>query len=186
MTQNDSSLNKNTQPSKNQNLKRQLDSNDAIDQKFEQFFEIEDRLGSKLTQIEKVMEVTLTMHARMQDSMKMWLDQREKDLKAEANRLQAANKTHSASDQTTVPSVQFTNSGKTKFVNERCYECDEFGHMKNECPLKRQGLKKCYECQQFTTHKAFMCPQRLARQGRGNGQSRGRGRGITVESSDSD
>lgn len=48
--------------------------------------------------------------------------------------------------------------------------------MNNECPLKGQGLKKCYECQEFTAHKAFQCPQRLARQG---GAGRGRGRGIT-------
>lgn len=99
------------------------------------------------------------------DMLKMFI------IQAEANRLQAANKNHPGSNSTTVGSVQFTNSAKTKWVNERCYECDDYGHMKNECLRKGQGVRKCYECQRFTTHKAAMCPQRLSKQG-------GRGRGI--------
>lgn len=51
-----------------------------IDKKLEQFSEIEVRLSSKLTQLEKVMDVTHKMHSSMQDSMKLWLDQREKDM----------------------------------------------------------------------------------------------------------
>ncbi|XP_051169842.1 uncharacterized protein LOC127287121 [Leptopilina boulardi] len=117
MAQNDKNLSNNNQPLPNLNLKRQLDTNDVIDKKLEQFSEIEVRLSSKLTQLEKVMDVTHKMHSSMQDSMKLWLDQREKDMQAEANRLQAANKTHPASNQTTVASVQYANSGKTKFTN---------------------------------------------------------------------
>lgn len=33
-----------------------------------------------------------------------------------------------------------------------CYECDDYGHMKNEYPRKGLGLRKCYECNHFTTH----------------------------------
>lgn len=86
------------------------------------------------------------------DTLKLFIVQ------AEAIRLQFANKNHPGSNPTTVASVQFANSTKTKWVNERCFECDDIGHMKNECPRKGQGIRKCYECQRFTTHKAAMCP----------------------------
>ena len=45
---------------------------------------------------------------------------------------------------------------------DRCFECDDYGHFERDCPYKGRGLKKCYECNEFTTHIAAECPQRLA------------------------
>lgn len=80
-------------------------------------------------------------------------------IQAEAMRLQTSNKNHPSSNPNAMASVKFTHPGRSKWVNERCYECDDYGHMENECPLKGQGLRKCYECQKFTTHKASECRQ---------------------------
>ncbi|XP_043473396.1 uncharacterized protein LOC122505680 [Leptopilina heterotoma] len=105
------------------------------------------------------------------DALKLFI------IQAEANRAQATTKNHPSSKPSAQASVQFTNSNQRKWINERCYECDEYIHLKNECPLKGQGLRKCYECQKFTTHKAFECEKRLAK-------TKTRGRGMTVEGFD--
>lgn len=79
---------------------------------------------------------------------------------------------HPNSKKNTLASVSLASSSNhAKKINDRCFECDDRGHMKNECPLKGKGLRKCYECNQFTTHLAFQCPQRLNRQT--NGPNRG-------------
>ncbi|CAB0029875.1 unnamed protein product [Trichogramma brassicae] len=46
-----------------------------------------------------------------------------------------------------------------KMVN-RCYKCNEEGHLAPDCELTRQGRRFCYECRQVTTHIAANCPQR--------------------------
>ncbi|XP_043475029.1 uncharacterized protein LOC122506779 [Leptopilina heterotoma] len=84
-------------------------------------------------------------------------------MQAEANKLQSNTTTHPNSKAITVASASFINSNRS---NERCFECGDSGHMRNECPIKGQGLKKCYECGQFTTHIAAECPQRLAKNGK--------------------
>ncbi|CAD6227947.1 GSCOCG00012022001-RA-CDS [Cotesia congregata] len=62
----------------------------------------------------------------------------------------------------------------------RCFECGDYGHHSYECPRKGSGLQKYYECNQFTTHKAKDCPERLERQkrnaSRGNGKTSGMNR----------
>ena len=49
---------------------------------------------------------------------------------------------------------------------DRCFNCDDYGHISRDCTMKGTGLRKCYECNEFVTHKAVECPQRLAQQGR--------------------
>ncbi|XP_046145358.1 uncharacterized protein LOC123988650 [Osmia bicornis bicornis] len=46
-------------------------------------------------------------------------------------------------------------------TKERCFNCDDFGHISRNCPRKGTGLKKCFECNEFVTHKAFECPLRI-------------------------
>lgn len=101
------------------------------------------------------------------DSLKMFL------IQAEANRTQAATNDHPTTKGNTVAAVSFAKSNRqAKWVNDRCYECDDYGHLKNECPRKGRGVKKCYECNQFTTHKGFECPQRLARLTKGQNKGK--------------
>lgn len=94
-------------------------------------------------------------------------------MQAEANRLQAANINHPSSKTNTLVSVSFTNSS-LKLSIERCFECGDSGHMKNECPRKGSGLRKCYECGQFSNHVAAECPQRLAKYGKNFNKNSGR------------
>ncbi|XP_051156858.1 putative uncharacterized protein DDB_G0286901 [Leptopilina boulardi] len=151
-----------------QSTKRQFNSDENSDPsngKMERRINV---LDSRMGQLEHMMDLTLNMTTKMHETMQTWLDRCKPENKAEANQAQAATKNHPGSKTTAMASVQFANSGQRQWVNERCYECDDYGHMKNECPLKGQGLRKCYECQKFTTHKAYECEKRLAR-------SRGRG-----------
>lgn len=60
---------------------------------------------------------------------------------------------------------------------DRCFECDDYGHHSCDCPYKGTGLKKCYECGKFTTHKAKDCPDRRARLNRERERGRGSARG---------
>lgn len=87
---------------------------------------------------------------------------------------------------------------------DRCRECDDYGHDSSNCPRRGQGLKKCYECNQFGTHVAAQCPQRLERMRRPNDRyvpfnknflksdkrggkfSRNRNQGIKRKSNDND
>ncbi|CAG5096747.1 Protein of unknown function [Cotesia congregata] len=60
---------------------------------------------------------------------------------------------------------------------DRCFECDDYGHHSCDCPYKGTGLKKCYECGKFTTHKAKDCPDRRARLNRERERGRGSAKG---------
>ncbi|XP_071635088.1 uncharacterized protein [Temnothorax longispinosus] len=85
-------------------------------------------------------------------------------VEAEANRANAttSKKTVSA----------FSAARSKRWVNERCYECDDYGHLQKDCSRKERGLKKCYECNKFGTHKAADCWQRLNKSGQGRGGKR--------------
>ncbi|XP_043467571.1 uncharacterized protein LOC122501874 [Leptopilina heterotoma] len=124
-----------------------------------------------MVQLEKMMSSTLDMQSKLQETMQLWLKRHSSENKSEANRLQTIIKTHPASKTTAMASIQYAKSNQRQWISQRCFECDDFGHMSNECPRKGQGLRKCYECQQFTKHKAYECEQRLLKT---------RGRGLTI------
>ncbi|XP_043462687.1 probable serine/threonine-protein kinase clkA [Leptopilina heterotoma] len=116
------------------NLKRQL--NGDVNSRCVEFKKLENRIDNKIAQLEQVMDSTLSMHSKMQESMKQWFERCNSDNQAEANCLQVANKNHPGSKPTAMASVQFANSNHRKWANERCFECDDMGHMQIECPLK--------------------------------------------------
>lgn len=91
-------------------------------------------------------------------------------LQAEANKMQSATSETRAAMQT-----------QGRDVNERCYECDDNGHIAINCRFRGTGLKKCYSCGQITNHKAADCPVKQMHQSkseRGRGMSRGFTRGY--------
>lgn len=85
-------------------------------------------------------------------------------VEAEANRANAitSKKTVSA----------FSAARLKRWVNERCYECDDLDTFKRNAREKDEVLKKCYECNKFGTHKAAECWQRLNKSGQGRREKR--------------
>lgn len=86
-------------------------------------------------------------------------------LQAEVNRAQTTISNHPSTKTGTIGSASLVNTKQqTKWVNERCYECDDYGHTKNECPRKGQGLRKCYDANDLlpTKHTSVLseCPGR--------------------------
>ncbi|KAJ8915256.1 hypothetical protein NQ315_014763 [Exocentrus adspersus] len=74
-------------------------------------------------------------------------------MQAEANRNQSA-----SSETRAVMKAQ------GRDAKERCYECDDNGHIAINCRFRGTGLKKCYECGQVTNHKAVECPVKRIKQ----------------------
>ncbi|XP_071646467.1 uncharacterized protein [Temnothorax longispinosus] len=62
-------------------------------------------------------------------------------VEAEANRANATTSKKTVS--------VFSAARSKRWVNKRCYECDDYGHLQKDCPRKGRGLKKCYECNKF-------------------------------------
>lgn len=153
-------VNKDNEKDQNSNkvVKRPLATNEQAQTTFEF------RINEKLEYLNRMVNASVQLHKHMQEKMQSWLQRHETEDKAEANQLQASTKNHPSTKPTSMASVQLVNLNQANWVNERCFECDDIGHLKNDCPLKGRGLKKCYECQQFTTHKGYECPQRLAKQ----------------------
>ncbi|XP_039311731.1 uncharacterized protein LOC120359165 isoform X2 [Solenopsis invicta] len=100
-------------------------------------------------------------------------------IQAKANRGQITTN-HPSSKQNSITSVAYARSG----CNVRCFECDDLGHMKNECPRRGMGLRKCYECGEFSTHKAAECPSRTS--GQRNLRRRGGCRGRKYDNDGSE
>ncbi|XP_074094705.1 uncharacterized protein LOC141524586 [Cotesia typhae] len=89
------------------------------------------------------------------------------------------NKNHATASETTGTVMQ-TYQGRDCL--DRCYECDDLGHIAIHCPWRGTGLKKCYGCGQETNHKAADCPLKKTKQShgeRGRGYSRGFARGCS-------
>ena len=56
----------------------------------------------------------------------------------------------------TASSLKAANFAKSEVT--RCFECQDYGHKAKDCQLKGTGLIKCYKYNQFSTHKAYECP----------------------------
>ncbi|XP_044733872.1 uncharacterized protein LOC123296459 [Chrysoperla carnea] len=96
-----------------------------------------------------------------------------------------ANKNHATASESAGTAMQ---AHQGQDCLDRCFECDDLGHIARNCPWKGTGLKKCYGCGQVTSHKAADCPLQKLKQShseRGRGCSRGstRGRSNTFRGS---
>ncbi|XP_024944627.1 zinc finger protein GIS2-like [Cephus cinctus] len=68
----------------------------------------------------------------------------------------------SGSSKTNESETGRTQASRSAMMANKCYNCNEFGHLGRDCPRQGTNVKMCYECREFVTHRAAQCPQRLA------------------------